>query len=91
MKLPIEKLWAVLVYLLLIQVTLRKANINHTKSLLPHLFGFHFLGSWEELKRSCFIDRVHEIEITISGLFSVIKGSVYASLAARMFTPDTHI
>ena len=83
MNLQNENHWTVLVCLVLIQATLKKTNANHTKSLHLHLFGFHFLDNSDDFQRSCSLDRMLEKEITICSFFSVIKGRVYAILAAE--------
>jgi hypothetical protein len=85
MKLRNEKLWVVLVYLVFIQTALKETNVNHTKSLHLHLFGFHFLDNIDDFQRSCPIDRMYESEITICIFFSVIKGRVCTILAAGKF------
>ena len=49
------------------------------------MFDFHFLDNSDDFQRSCSIDRMHEREIKICSLFSVIKGRDYTILAAGKF------
>lgn len=72
-----------LVYLELIQATLKETNINHTKSLHLHLFGFHFLGTVMTFNVAAPLTECTKEKLRF--VFFVIKGRVYTSLAAGLF------
>ena len=81
---------ACLVYLVLIQATSKETNINHTKSLHLHMFGFHFLGTVTTLNVAAPLTECTKEKLR-SAVFLLSKGlSIQVSLRG-CFIPDTHI